>query len=182
MPATPKWDFARTDEVVEVAALVNDAYRATGRIKGWTSEAHLLGGQRIDADMLAEILERDGSRILLARLDGRLGACIHLERVSPTVAAFGLFAIRPAIQGQGLGRSVIVYAECWAKAHWGARQAEITVIDLRRDLVAWYLRMGYRFTGERKAFPYGDERFGIPKRSDLALAVMRKTLTGMQGL
>jgi GNAT superfamily N-acetyltransferase len=176
MSAVPEWVFSRVDEAAEIAALVNDAYRATGQIKGWTSEGHLLGGQRIDADMLADILVRDGSRVLLARVEGQLGACIHLERVSSTVAAFGLFAVRPAIQGQGIGRSLVTYAECWAKAHWGVQQAEITVIDLRRDLVAWYLRMGYRFTGERKAFPYGDARFGIPKRSDLALAVMRKTL------
>lgn len=74
---------------------------------------------------------------------------------------------------QGVGRSVIADAECWVKTRWGSRQVEITVIDLRRDLAASYLRMGYRLT--RETFPYGDEHFGISKRSCLALAVMRKT-------
>ncbi len=143
-PATLGWGFAQADKATGIATLVDDAYHATGRIKGWTSEAHLLGGQRIDAAMLADILRRDGSRILLACLDGLLGACIHLERVSPTVVALGLFAIPPALQGQGVGRSVIADAECWAKTYWGSRQVKIMVIDLRPDLVAWHSPMGYR--------------------------------------
>ncbi len=177
VPAITEWSFAHADEVEGLAGLVNDAYRATGSVKGWTSEAHLLGGQRIDGDMLREILARDDSRILQAHLAGALCGCIHLER-APAGVDLGLFAIRPERQGRGLGRSVIAHAEQWALTHWGARHAGITVIDLRRDLVAWYRRMGYDFTGERRAFPYGDERFGIAKRSDLAFAVMRKVLSG----
>ena len=174
--AITEWSFARADEAAALADLVNDAYRATGPVKGWTSEAHLLGGQRIDADMLREILARDDSRILQAHVAGTLCGCIHLEKTPPTGVDLGLFAIRPGLQGRGLGRSVIEHAERWAVTHWGTRRAEITVIDLRQDLVAWYQRMGYDFTGERRAFPYGDERFGIPKRRDLAFTVMRKAL------
>ena len=178
MPAISEWSFAHAHEATSLARLVNDAYRATGPVKGWTSEAHLLGGQRIDGDMLREILARDDSRILQAHVAGALCGCIHLEKAPPAGVDLGLFAIRPDRQGQGLGRSVIAHAEHWAATHWGARHAEITVIDLRRDLVAWYRRMGYDFTGERRAFPYGDERFGVAKRPDLAFAVMRKALSG----
>ncbi len=178
MSVMAEWSFARIDEAAALACLVNDAYRATGPVKGWTSEAHLLGGQRIDSNMLREILGRDDSRILQAHLADVLCGCIHLKRASRTEVDLGLFAIRPDLQGLGLGRSVVEHAECWAVTHWDARHAEITVIDLRQDLVAWYRRMGYDFTGERRAFPYGDERFGIPKRSDLTLAVMRKALPG----
>ncbi len=178
VPAISEWSFARADEAASLAGLVNDAYRATGPVKGWTSEAHLLGGQRIDGDMLREMLARDDSLILQAHVAGALCGCIHLEKAPPAGVELGLFAIRPDLQGRGLGRSVIAHAEHWAAAHWGARHAEITVIDLRRDLVAWYQRMGYDFTGERRVFPYGDERFGVAKRSDLAFAVMRKVLPG----
>lgn len=174
--AVTEWRFAHAGEAAMLADLVNDAYRGTGPRKGWTSEAHLLGGQRIDADMLSEILARDDSRILQAHVASRLCGCIHIEKTSPNGVDLGLFAIRPGLQGRGLGRAVIEHAERWACTHWGAHHAEITVIDLRQDLVAWYRRMGYDFTGERRAFPYGDERFGIPKRSDLAFAVMRKAL------
>ena len=142
MGAISEWRFAGAGEAAVLAKLVNDAYRATGPVKGWTSEAHLLGGQRIDGDMLREILARDDSRILQAYSAGTLCGCIHLEKASSTRVDLGLFAICPGLQGRGLGRSVIEHAERWAVTDWGTQHAEITVIDLRQDLVAWYRRMG----------------------------------------
>ena len=52
----------------------------------------------------------------------------------------------------------------------------MTVIDLREDLIAWYERRGYRRTGEHAPFPYGDERFGIPRRDDLRFEWLEKPL------
>jgi hypothetical protein len=46
----------------------------------------------------------------------------------------------------------------------------------RTELIAWYERCGYARTGERRAFPYGDARFGLPKRDDLEFEVLRKAL------
>jgi hypothetical protein len=47
---------------------------------------------------------------------------------------------------------------------------------VRDALIAWYERRGYRLTGETQPFPYGDERFGLPQRDDLAFVVMEKGL------
>jgi hypothetical protein len=52
----------------------------------------------------------------------------------------------------------------------------MTVIHLRDTLIAWYERRGYRRTGETEPFPYGDERFGIPRRDDLYFVVLEKAL------
>jgi len=52
----------------------------------------------------------------------------------------------------------------------------MTVIRQRPELIAWYERRGYRLTGERRSFPYGDERFGQPNRDDLEFVVLEKTL------
>ena len=38
----------REDELADIAALVNSAYRGELAAKGWTSESYLLGGQRTD--------------------------------------------------------------------------------------------------------------------------------------
>ena len=51
---------------------------------------------------------------------------------------------------------------------------EMTVIAQREDLIAWYERRGYTRTGETRPFPYGDERFGRPRRDDLVFVVLRK--------
>jgi len=53
---------------------------------------------------------------------------------------------------------------------------EMTVIAQREDLIGWYVRRGYREVGERRPFPYGDERFGIPRRPDLEFTVLSKEL------
>jgi hypothetical protein len=56
---------------------------------------------------------------------------------------------------------------------------EMTVIVQREELIAWYERRGYRRTGSYKPFPYGQERFGIPRREDLRFEVLVKELAGV---
>ena len=53
----------------------------------------------------------------------------------------------------------------------------LSVLAQRPDLIAWYERRGYHRTGETRPFPYGNERFGVPKRPDLSFAVLAKALT-----
>ena len=48
----------------------------------------------------------------------------------------------------------------------------------RDELIAFYERRGYARTGIKKPFPYGDERYGIPKRADLRFEILEKPLTG----
>ena len=53
---------------------------------------------------------------------------------------------------------------------------QMTVIDVREELIAFYERRGYVRTGITKPFPYGDERVGTPRRDDLQFEVLTKTL------
>jgi hypothetical protein len=52
----------------------------------------------------------------------------------------------------------------------------MTVIVQRTELIGYYERRGYRRTGELHPFPYGDERFGLPQRDDLAFELLVKAL------
>ena len=58
----------------------------------------------------------------------------------------------------------------------GMPTMRMTVIDIRDELIAFYERRGYRRTGIKKPFPYGDARFGLPKRDDLRFEVLEKPL------
>ncbi len=69
-------------------------------------------------------------------------------------------------------------ADAEAVARWGSDALEMTVIAQRADLIAWYERLGFRGTGERRPFPYGDDRFGIPQRDDLEFVVLRRPTAG----
>ena len=89
----------------------------------------------------------------------------------------GLLTVSPTLQSGGIGRQLLDAAEEWASEHWASQSVHMTVIVQRVELIAWYERSGYVRTGERKPFPYGDERFGLPRRADLAFEVLRKSLS-----
>jgi ribosomal protein S18 acetylase RimI-like enzyme len=82
----------------------------------------------------------------------------------------------PTVQGRGVGRQVIAAAERWAIDRWQSASMHMTVLVQRPELIAWYERRGYVRTGQQKPFPYGDQRFGLPLRADLAFEVLRKPL------
>ncbi|WP_232835581.1 GNAT family N-acetyltransferase [Actinocorallia populi] len=166
-------------DVPAVVALVESAYRGDASRAGWTSEADLLDGGRTDAAAVLEIIETPGSRVLLVERGGVPVACCQLEQQGD-IAYFGMFAVSPTLQGAGLGHAVLAAAEREARAGWGAREMQMTVISLRAELVAWYERRGYRRTGERRPFPHDNERFGIPRRPDLEFIVLSKPLLRTQ--
>ena len=161
--------------------LVTSAYRGDASRTGWTTEADLLDGQRIDADMLRADLDRPHSLILVAEDAGRVVACAHIadEAADDGVATayFGMFSVDPTIQGGGIGKAVLAEAERVARDTLGCARMRMTVIDCRDELIAYYLRRGYARTGIVKPFPYGDARYGLPKRPDLRFEILEKPLT-----
>jgi GNAT superfamily N-acetyltransferase len=166
---------ARVGDVAAIVALVESAYRGDASRAGWTTEADLLDGQRIDAVGVAEIVMRRGSRVLLAAKNGELLACCHLEKQGDS-CYFGMFSVKPTMQAAGVGKHTLAEAERMAREEWKCKTMEMTVISVRDELIAWYERRGYVRSGHYKPFPYGDERFGIPKRNDLRFELLVKEL------
>lgn len=166
---------ATPGDVDAIVALVESAYRGDVSRQGWTTEADLLEGQRIAPDVLLADIERPHSRILLASRDGELIACAHVA-VQDGQGYFGMFSVRPDQQGAGLGKIVLAEAERLVQQDWAVSRMRMTVIDVRDELITFYERRGYRRTGEKKPFPYGDARFGMPLRDDLRFEVLEKTL------
>ena len=162
-------------DIPGLITLVTSAYRGEASRAGWTTEADILDGQRIDAAGLQADLARERSVILLGERDGRMLACCHIAD-EDGAGYFGMFAVAPTAQGSGIGKQVMAAAEAHAAAHWKLPAMRMTVIDCRDELIAFYERRGYRRTGIKKPFPYGDERFGIPKRDDLRFEVLEKPL------
>lgn len=159
-------------------ALVNSAYRGDSSKAGWTTEAELLGGQRVDVEGLRDTIAADGHVILLSEDDGEPVACVHLERTGANndECYLGLLTVKPTRQARGLGRQMLAAAERFAVERWAAQSMHMTVIRQRPELISWYERRGYRRTGASQPFPYGDERFGLPRRPDLVFEVLRKRL------
>jgi GNAT superfamily N-acetyltransferase len=155
------------DAIVE---LVESSYRGDSSRTGWTTEADLLDGQRTDRESVCA----DLPWLILTVDDEQLVGCCTLVPKQGH-AYFGMFAVRPGLQGRGVGAALLAEAERVAAAA-GAAYVEMTVISLRSELIAFYERRGYVATGETRPFPHGDPRFGRPRRDDLAFTVLAKPL------
>jgi ribosomal protein S18 acetylase RimI-like enzyme len=162
-------------DVPAVVALVEAAYRGEASRAGWTHEADLLDGQRTDPEGVRGCIERPESLLLLAERGGELVACAHLA-VEQGAGYFGMFSVRPGLQGAGIGKRVLAEAERIARDELGQERLRMTVIAQRAELIAYYERRGFARTGAHEPFPYGDERFGVPRRDDLRFAVLEKVL------
>ncbi|WP_030803669.1 GNAT family N-acetyltransferase [Streptomyces sp. NRRL F-2799] len=171
----PTFRDATDADVDALVALVESAYRGDASRAGWTTEADILDGQRTDPEGVRQVIKTPDSRLLVVEREGRIVACCQLEHRG-THAYFGMFAVSPTLQGSGLGKAVMAEAERLARTDWGATEMHMTVISVRDDLIGWYERRGYRRTGEMTPFPYGDERFGIPRRPDLRFELLVKPL------
>jgi Acetyltransferases len=168
--------LATPDDIPVLHALVESAYRGETSRAGWTTEADLLGGQRIDPAMLSEMLADPSQAILVAeRPDGIIGCIAVAERANRT-GYFGMLSVKPALQAAGVGRRLIDAAHRHMQQHYGAVRSRISVFPQRTTLIAWYERLGYRPTGETLPFAYGDLRFGEPLRDDLSFIVMERPL------
>lgn len=169
-------EFTQADEshVDDLVELVNSAYRGNSSKKGWTTEADLLDGQRIDADGILACIEKEDSVILVAEDDdsGQLLGCVHLEKNGPK-CYLGMLTVDPTLQKKGIGNMLLDESEAFAQ-FWDCTHLYMTVISVRTELIAWYEKYGFRKTGEKKPFPYGDERFGIPKVENLEFVVLEK--------
>ena len=167
---------AVADDADDLVRLVRSAYREadTG---GWTTEAHLVADERIDAQQLRAKIAQPDTVVLCAHTeDDVLVACCELVGRDRGLAYFGMFAVSPALQAAGIGRRMLAAAEQAARERWGARRMEMTVIAQRDELIAWYQRRGYQPTGEQRPFPYEHLLNGVARRDDLYFVVLAKAL------
>jgi len=177
-----KWRFRQADnkDIDAIVTLVDSAYRGDSSRQGWTTEADLLDGRRTFSEEVARIIAAEQNAIVLLEDDEKLLASVHVKKLSSVNAIscrayLGMFAVEPASQNLGIGKAVMEYAEEFVVDNWQCCEMEMTVIRQRVELIAWYEKLGYRVTGEVRGFPYGDERYGIPKRDDLVLDVLEKS-------
>jgi ribosomal protein S18 acetylase RimI-like enzyme len=159
-----------------LSALVNSGYRGEESKKGWTTEADLLGGQRIDVPRLEELLRQPNTVILKALSGEGLWGCVLLEKQNEK-CYLGMLTVSPLLQNKGLGKALLRASEDFARETFHCQYIHMNVISSRTELISWYERAGYTLTGETRPFPMHDTRFGIPKVSHIEFVVLQKSLT-----
>lgn len=156
-----------------IAALVNSGYRGDSSRKGWTTEADILDGTRINGPGVKAVIERPATVVLKYLLRGRLSGCVELARHGHRMY-LGMLTVDPTLQDKGIGRALLQAGEDHARLH-GCTTMYMTVVHTRNELIAWYERRGYCKTGDTKPFDNTDPVFGIP-RIPLHFIVLEKPL------
>lgn len=144
---------AAAADLMALHRVIERAYRGDSARLGWTHEADLLADMRTDLATLLGILA-DPAQVLLALFEDTtpLG-CVNVADKGGGIAYLGLLCVEPTRQGEHLGRTLMGAAEHHARTAFLCRRIEMSVIEQRRDLIAFYERRGWRPTGERRPFP-----------------------------
>jgi len=114
----------------EIVGITNLAYAV---------EAFCLAGDRTDRK---DVLELMAGGVFLV-LDGPAGlrGSVYLKATGER-GYLGLLAVDPACQGQGLSSLLMAAGEAWCRQA-GCRFLDLTVVNLRQELFAFYARHGY---------------------------------------
>jgi ribosomal protein S18 acetylase RimI-like enzyme len=148
-------------DVAQLNNLVNSAYRGEEAKQGWTTEADLIDGTRIDEDILTDLINRADTTVLIYRQEGKVVGCVEL-RTEGSRLYLGTLSVNPNIQNQGIGKKLLAAAEVFARKN-SCTTIFMSVISVRQELIDWYVRCGYSLTSARKPFVVPDARWGVPK-------------------
>jgi ribosomal protein S18 acetylase RimI-like enzyme len=144
-PATPV-------DAPALKVLLEAAYRGDSARQGWNHEADILDDERVGREELDALLADPAVTILTARDGDNLIGCVAVTCKDASLGYLGMLCVLPTLQSAGLGRRLLDAAEDHARA-LDLAAMEMTVIDSRDSLIAWYERRGYALTGERRPFP-----------------------------
>lgn len=161
---------ATREDLSALHPVIERAYRGETARQGWTHEADLIiESARTDIPTLSAIVDDPAQRLLIAEADGRPIGCVQVTYRGDGLAYLGLLCVDPALQSGGLGKQLVAAAEATAREAFGAGAMEMTVIDRRSELIAYYERRGYAVSGEKRDFP-------IPLDPPLFMDVLVKPL------
>ncbi|WHU03920.1 MULTISPECIES: GNAT family N-acetyltransferase [unclassified Sphingomonas] len=161
---------ATRDDLPAIHPIIERAYRGETARAGWTHEADLIiDSPRTDIATLIAIVDDPGQRLLVADTGNGLLGCVQVTSKGDGLAYLGLLCVDPGLQSGGLGKQLVTAAEDCARETFGASVMEMTVIDKRAELIAFYERRGYRNSGEKRDFP-------VPLDPPLFMVVLVKGL------
>ncbi len=121
---------AEPADATAIACLVNDAFR---------SERFFIDADRTNPEKVSALLEK--GKFLLWFEDGVLTGCVYTE-LRGERGYFGLLAVDPQRQRLGIGTRLIAAAEQHCRTA-GCRFMDLTFVNVRQELPAYYQRLGY---------------------------------------
>lgn len=143
-PASCTLRHATRDDSAALITLINAAFKEE-------TDA-FYKRDRMDGEMLDELFA--SGEIVVAEEDGAIIGCVHVK-ANGARAFISTLTVAVSRRGGGLGDYLLTAGHTRA-AELGCRVADGAIMSRRPDLVPFYLKRGYRVTGEGP-FPYPEE-------------------------
>jgi GNAT superfamily N-acetyltransferase len=134
LPNPPEIRAAELADAPAIARLVNDAFRP---------ERFFSTTDRTNPDKVAALMQK--GRFFMLFEDGVLAGCIYTE-LRGERGYFGLLAVDPQRQRFGTGARLIYAAEQYCRSAQ-CRFMDLTFVNVRQELPAYYRRFGYMESG-----------------------------------
>ncbi|MFZ0796546.1 MAG: GNAT family N-acetyltransferase [Terriglobales bacterium] len=134
MPNFPQIRAAEPAHAPAIARLVNAAF---------CSERFFIDADRTDSDKVSALLQK--GKFLMLFEDAVLAGCVYTEPRGEH-GYLGLLAVEPRRQRTGIGARLIAAAEQQCRSV-GCRFMDLTFVNVRRELPAYYRRFGYVESG-----------------------------------
>jgi N-acetylglutamate synthase-like GNAT family acetyltransferase len=125
---------AQLEDAENIARLVNVAF---------CPERFFIDADRTSPEKVRALMPK--GQFLLIEEAGVLSGCVYVE-LRDERGYFGLLAVDPALQRSGLGSRLVAAAEEHCRAA-SCRSMDLTIVNLRTELPAFYHRLGYVESG-----------------------------------
>ncbi|KAK5998063.1 hypothetical protein PT974_00434 [Cladobotryum mycophilum] len=163
--------IATPDDAPQLQQLVQSAFRAHDSRLDWTGNMELASHFKIEVEEVMSNITKPDMDAAAA-----LVATIEVSKCGTDVGRLSMIAVDPGCQRGGVGRQVLAYAEDYCHRTWGVAQFSLNALSTRKALVEWYMRRGYRKTGETSPFPR--ERFSnLALPDDMCFIELEKDLS-----
>lgn len=186
------FSIASPSDATRIQNLLHAAFRADDSRPNWTADVEMNRRFTVDINDLTTKLNAPETVYLIATdssddhqtaVSKDLTACIGIAKISLTkfrpapVVAARLFhlAVDPGLHRAGLGAQVLAQATTYARDVLGVRVLSLDALSTRTELMEWYLRRGFRKTGEVVPFPV-KEIDGLVLPEDLGFVEMEKDI------
>ncbi|MDH2233650.1 MULTISPECIES: GNAT family N-acetyltransferase [Delftia] len=165
--------LADVSQSLEIAALVNKAYRPDAKSRGWTHESDLVAGDRTSPEQVRQQIT-PSSPVLIAIRNNEIVGCVQVTH-DTSDCWIGMLATLPSEQNSGLGKKMLIAAEAYAVKHFAPKRLMMSVLSSRSELLSFYQRRGYQLTGQTCGYPL-EAGVGTPLAKDLHVLELSKLL------
>jgi RimJ/RimL family protein N-acetyltransferase len=144
--------IANESDVAHLLKMINGSYRPENSHVSWSNESKYMSGDRINAPQLLETLQQPNSVVLVGINDNALVSCVLIEQIEHA-AKIGLLTVDIAKQQLGYGKATLHAAEKYAFKTFGSSEIKMHVLQIRSELIDFYMRRGYNRTGVVRDYP-----------------------------